>query len=92
MAHDGSNWANEIDDQPYRSATDAGEHNDISASSKAGESESETVVSSFQDQPEWHGQHVVNKVVYYNSFLCLRYLFSVQILMHLVAQMLEAWK
>ncbi|XP_044486276.1 TNF receptor-associated factor homolog 1b-like [Mangifera indica] len=61
VAHDGSNWANEIDDQPYRSATDAAEHNDISASSKAGESESETVVSSFQDQPEWHGQHVVNK-------------------------------
>lgn len=92
MTHDGSNWANETDDQPSRSATDAGEHNDISESNKAGESESETVVSSLQDRPKWLEQHVVKKVVYYNSLSNLGYLFSVQILMLLVSQMSEAWK
>ncbi|KAJ0092157.1 hypothetical protein Patl1_25199 [Pistacia atlantica] len=50
VTHDGNNWANETDDQPSRSATDAGEHNDVSESNKAGESESETVVSSLPDR------------------------------------------
>ncbi|XP_044498679.1 TNF receptor-associated factor homolog 1b-like [Mangifera indica] len=34
VTHDGSNWANESDDQPSRSATDAGEHNGVSESNK----------------------------------------------------------
>ncbi|KAK3190271.1 hypothetical protein Dsin_029832 [Dipteronia sinensis] len=60
--YDGS-WANETDDQSSRPATDAGENNDISESSKAGESESESVVSSHQDGMKWHEQHVGNKEV-----------------------------
>ncbi|KAL5781836.1 hypothetical protein ACOSP7_006865 [Xanthoceras sorbifolium] len=59
--YDGS-WANETDDQSSRPATDAVEHNDISESSKAGESESEAV-SSLQDGMKWQEQHVGNKEV-----------------------------
>ena len=59
----GSSWANEVDNQSSVPATEAGETNDVSGSSKtADSSESETVVSSLQDRIKWLELHVVKKV------------------------------
>lgn len=65
--YDGNVWATETEDQPSRPAADAGEHNDVSEGSKAGESESEAVFS-LQHQAKLLEQNVV-KVKYYSSYL-----------------------
>ncbi|KAM3755979.1 hypothetical protein ACB098_02G078100 [Castanea mollissima] len=58
--YDGSSWANEMDNQPSGPAEDAGDLNDVSASCKAGESESESVLS-LQNRIKSREQHVVKK-------------------------------
>ncbi|GKU85818.1 hypothetical protein SLEP1_g437 [Rubroshorea leprosula] len=58
---DGSSWTIETDNQPSGRALEAGDLNDASESRKAGESESEAVVSSLQGQTKWLEQHVVKK-------------------------------
>ncbi|KAL5542149.1 hypothetical protein UlMin_009859 [Ulmus minor] len=61
VTSDGNCWANEADNQPSGSTVDAGDLNDASGISKAGESEPETVVLSLQDRIKWLEQHVVKK-------------------------------
>ncbi|GMY27225.1 TNF receptor-associated factor homolog 1b isoform X1 [Fagus crenata] len=56
---DNSSWANEMDNQPSGPAEDLGDLNDLSASCKAGESESEAVLS--QNRTKSHVQHAVKK-------------------------------
>ncbi|XP_024035879.1 TNF receptor-associated factor homolog 1b isoform X2 [Citrus clementina] len=63
--YDGNVWATETENQPSRPAADAGEHNDISESSKSGEYESEAV-SSLQHQAKLPEQNVA-KVSYCSS-------------------------
>ncbi|GAY52622.1 hypothetical protein CUMW_143260 [Citrus unshiu] len=58
--YDGNVWATETENQPSRPAADAGEHNDISESSKSGEYESE-VVSSLQHQAKLPEQNVAKE-------------------------------
>ncbi|EOY05944.1 hypothetical protein QUC31_016524 [Theobroma cacao] len=58
---DGSSWTTEIDNRPSFPAIDAGDHNDVSESSKAGESESEAAVSSLPDQTKWVEPDAVKK-------------------------------
>lgn len=60
--YDGNVWATETEDQPSRPAADAGEHNDVSEGSKAGESESEAVFS-LQHQAKLLEQNVVKEEV-----------------------------
>ncbi|XWS39219.1 hypothetical protein CRYUN_Cryun18bG0031600 [Craigia yunnanensis] len=59
----GSSWTTETDNQPSCPALDAGDRNDVSESSKAGESESEAAVSSLLDQTKWVEQDAVKEVV-----------------------------
>lgn len=63
---DVSSWTNGIDNQPSRSALDAGDCNNESGSGKNGKSESGVVVLSLQDQLKCAEQHVVIKVVIFN--------------------------
>lgn len=63
--YDGNVWTTETENQPSRPAADAGEHNDISESSKSGEYESEAV-SSLQHQAKLLEQNVA-KVSYCSS-------------------------
>ncbi|KAH9682193.1 TNF receptor-associated factor [Citrus sinensis] len=58
--YDGNVWATETENQPSRPAADAGEHNDISESSKSGEYESEAV-SSLQHQAKLPEQNVAKE-------------------------------
>jgi hypothetical protein len=58
---DNSSWANEMDNQPSGPAEDLGDLNDLSASCKAGESESEAVLS-LQNRIKSREQHAVKKV------------------------------
>ncbi|XWS53855.1 hypothetical protein CRYUN_Cryun10bG0036100 [Craigia yunnanensis] len=58
---DGSSWTTETDNQPSCHALNAGDRNDVSGSSKAGESESEAAVSSLLDQTKWIEQDAVKK-------------------------------
>ncbi|XP_022739674.1 MATH domain-containing protein At5g43560-like isoform X2 [Durio zibethinus] len=60
---DGSSWTTETDNQASCPALDAGDHNDVSESSKAGESESEASVSFLLDQTKWVEQDAVKKEV-----------------------------
>ncbi|GLT99457.1 hypothetical protein SLE2022_168950 [Rubroshorea leprosula] len=60
---DGSSWTSEIDNRPSGPVQEAGDLNDASESSKAGESESEAVVSSLQSQTKWLDQGVVKKEI-----------------------------
>ncbi|GKV42291.1 hypothetical protein SLEP1_g49708 [Rubroshorea leprosula] len=57
----GSSWTSEIDNRPSGPVQGAGDLNDASESSKAGESDSEAVVSSLQGQTKWLDQGVVKK-------------------------------
>lgn len=57
---DNSSWANEMDNQPSGPAEDLGDLNDLSASCKAGESESEAVLS-LQNRIKSREQHAVKK-------------------------------
>ncbi|XVF28667.1 hypothetical protein REPUB_Repub15cG0049900 [Reevesia pubescens] len=58
---DGSSWTTESDNQPSCPALDAGDQNDVSESSKAGESESEAAPSSLSDQTNWVEQDATKK-------------------------------
>ncbi|KAE8708779.1 cellulose synthase-like protein G2-like [Hibiscus syriacus] len=59
---DGSSWTTASDNRPSCPALDAGHQNDVSGSSKAGESESEPAVS-FSDLTKWSEQDTVRKEV-----------------------------
>ncbi|MBA0740638.1 hypothetical protein Gogos_013831 [Gossypium gossypioides] len=58
---DGSGWTVETNSRPSCPRLDAGERNDVSESSKAGESESVATVSSLPDQTKWVEQDSVKK-------------------------------
>ncbi|MBA0616403.1 hypothetical protein Godav_016456 [Gossypium davidsonii] len=58
---DGSGWTVETNSRPSCPRLDAGESNDVSESSKAGESESVATVSSLPDQTKWVEQDSVKK-------------------------------
>ncbi|OMO95546.1 TRAF-like family protein [Corchorus olitorius] len=60
---DSSSWTMETDNRASCPALDAGDPNDVSESSKAGESESEAAVSSLPDQTKWVEQEAVKKEV-----------------------------
>ncbi|XWS08839.1 hypothetical protein CRYUN_Cryun40dG0034700 [Craigia yunnanensis] len=60
-SRDGSGWTTETDSRSSCPALDARDHNDVSESSKAGESESEDAVSSLTDQTKWVEQVAVKK-------------------------------
>ncbi|XWS13802.1 hypothetical protein CRYUN_Cryun36dG0069800 [Craigia yunnanensis] len=60
---DGSSWTTETDNRPPCPALDAGDHNDVSESSKACESESEVAVLSLPNQTKWVEQNAVKKEV-----------------------------
>ncbi|GAV71203.1 MATH domain-containing protein [Cephalotus follicularis] len=62
VTSDANCWTSEMDNQPSGPALDAGDHNnDVSESSRAGESESEAIVSSLQDRAKLHRQHILEK-------------------------------
>ncbi|XVE81777.1 hypothetical protein DITRI_Ditri15bG0093200 [Diplodiscus trichospermus] len=58
---DGSSWTTETDSRSSCPALDARDYNDVSESSKAGESESEVAVSSLLDKTKWVEQDAVKK-------------------------------
>lgn len=68
---DGHSSPNEMDNQPSRPATDAVDQNDASESSKAGESESEAVVS-LQDTKKLPEKHVVKEEVMMQKKMSIR--------------------
>ncbi|KAK8709686.1 hypothetical protein V6N13_060696 [Hibiscus sabdariffa] len=62
ISSDGGSWTPETNSQTSCPTPDARDRNDVSESSKTGESESEAAVSSLPDQPKWDEQDSVKKV------------------------------
>ncbi|GMI95927.1 Tumor necrosis factor Receptor-Associated Factor 1b [Hibiscus trionum] len=61
ISSDGSSWTAETNSQTSCPTPDARDRNDVSESSKTGESESEAAVSSLPDQTKWDEQDSVKK-------------------------------
>ncbi|XVF62943.1 hypothetical protein PTKIN_Ptkin09bG0049400 [Pterospermum kingtungense] len=61
QSSDGCSWTTGTDNRTYGPALDAADHNDVSESSKAGESESDAAVSSLPDETKWVEQDANKK-------------------------------